>query len=253
MTVAKQLTSATEDYLEAILSLTREKGFARVRDIAKQLGVGKSAVSNALHALRDRELVTYEPYSMVTLTDLGTRAAQAVRHRHAELAVFITEILGLDADIANEDACRLEHNIDPAVLARLSHLGDFIRTHSEMQGQPWLETFVAFCNSRDQAAQKAADAAKNAPPSNAPTTGKADDGSAGKSLADIPPGGTAKIIRLGGKALAGRRLTDMGLTAGAIVSVVKVAPLGDPMEVTIRGYKLTFRKEQAQAIFVEEL
>ena len=74
-----------------------------------------------------------------------------------------------------------------------------------------------------------------------------------KSLADIPPGGTAKILRIGGKARASRRLTDMGLTAGAIISVVKVAPLGDPVEVAIRGYKLTFRKEQAEAIYVEEL
>ena len=246
---AKRLTSATEDYLEAILELVHEKGFARVRDIAKQLGVGRSAVSNALHALGERGLVTYEPYKMVTLTDLGRQAAQVVRHRHAELEVFITEILGLDAATANEAACRIEHSIDPAVLARLSHLGDFIRTRCERDGRPWLETFIEFCDSRDRAAQAAADK-----PDDEPHSGRADDDQVEpKSLADVPPGGTVKIVRVGGKARTGRRLTDMGLTAGAIISVVKVAPLGDPVEVTIRGYKLTFRKEQAEAIYVEEL
>ena len=122
---AKRLTSATEDYLEAILSLVHAKGFARVRDIAKQLGVGRSAVSNALHALGEQGLVAYEPYSMVTLTDSGRAAAQVVRHRHAELATFITDVLGLDADTANEAACRIEHDIPPAVLARVSHLGQY--------------------------------------------------------------------------------------------------------------------------------
>ena len=251
---AKRLTSATEDYLEAILSLVHEKGFARVRDIAKQLGVGRSAVSNALHALGERGLVAHEPYSMVTLTDLGAQAAQVVRHRHAELAVSITDVLGLHAAAANAAACRIEHNIDPAVLARLSHLGDFIRTRCERERRPWLETFIEFCDSRDRAAQAAADKPDDKPHSGSAGADEADDGQAQpKSLADIPPGGTAKILRIAGKARASRRLTDMGLTAGAIVSVVKVAPLGDPMEVTIRGYKLTFRKEQAEAIYVEEL
>jgi len=250
---AKRLTSATEDYLEAILSLVHAKGFARVRDIAKQLGVGRSAVSNALHALGERGLVAYEPYSMVTLTDSGRAAAQTVRHRHAELAAFITDVLGLEAKTADEAACRIEHSIDPAVLARLSHLRDFIRTNHKSDDRPWVETFIEFCLARDRAAQAAADQPP-AKPAGAPAVDDAASGQAApKSLADIPPGGTAKIIRVGGAAKISRRLTDMGLTAGAIVSVVKVAPLGDPVEVTVRGYKLSFNKAQAQAIYVEEL
>jgi len=250
---AKPLTSATEDYLEAILSLVHAKGFARARDIAKQLGVGRSAVSNALHALGDRGLVAYEPYSMVTLTDRGRAAAQAVRHRHAELEAFITDVLGLDAATASDAACRIEHGISPAVLARLSHLGDFIRSHCRREGRDWLETFMEFCAARDRAAQAAADHPAGAPVSAASADDDAGRPAAEKSLADIPAGGTAKIVRVGGAAKVSRRLTDMGLTAGAIVSVVKVAPLGDPVEVTVRGYKLSFNKAQARAIYVEEL
>jgi DtxR family Mn-dependent transcriptional regulator len=122
---AKKLTSSREDYLEAILSLIHAKGFARVRDIAEQLDVGRSAVSNALTALAKDDLVVYEPYRMVTLTKRGEHAARAVARRHDVLQHFITTVLGLDANQADVAACRIEHNIDPLVLERMSQLTDF--------------------------------------------------------------------------------------------------------------------------------
>jgi len=247
---ARKLTSATEDYLEAILSLVHEKGFARVRDIARQLGVSRSAVSNALHALGKRGLVVYEPYRMVTLTDKGRHAAQAVRHRHAELRLFITDILGLEEDIANAAACRIEHSIDAAVLARLTNLADFIRIGRTTNDRPWLEAFVEFCDARDRAARSAADQPDETGPAEALPRGEQP---ALRSLADVPVGGTAKIVHVGGQAKIGQRLSDMGLTAGAVVSVVNVGALGEPLEVTVRGYRLSLRKKQAQAIYVREL
>ncbi len=121
----RKLTSSKEDYLEAILALIGEKGFARVRDIADHLGVGRSAVSNALHTLSRHELVVYEPYRLVTLTDKGSRAAQAVQQRHDVLKRFITDVLGMDADAADQAACCIEHNIDPTVLEGIDDLTAF--------------------------------------------------------------------------------------------------------------------------------
>jgi ferrous iron transport protein A len=71
-----------------------------------------------------------------------------------------------------------------------------------------------------------------------------------RSLKDLRPGDKAIIYRVSGEGPVRRRLMDMGVTKGAEVLVRKVAPLGDPMEVNIRGYKLTLRKAEAENIQV---
>lgn len=72
-----------------------------------------------------------------------------------------------------------------------------------------------------------------------------------KCLKDLKPGEKGVIIKIAGEGAVKRRLMDMGVTKGAEVLVRKVAPLGDPMEVHIRGYELTFRKSEAENIFVQ--
>ena len=70
------------------------------------------------------------------------------------------------------------------------------------------------------------------------------------TLNDIKPGQTATIVRLCGEGAVKRRIMDMGLTKGTQVTVCKVAPLGDPIELTVRGYELSIRKDEAAAIEV---
>lgn len=71
------------------------------------------------------------------------------------------------------------------------------------------------------------------------------------TLKEMKPGEQGKIVSVGEKGQMRRRIMDMGVTPGAEVKVVKVAPLGDPIEVTIRGYELSLRKEEAKQIVVE--
>ena len=71
-----------------------------------------------------------------------------------------------------------------------------------------------------------------------------------KTLNDIPVGATTRIVRLHGEGAVKRRIMDMGLTKGAEVAVRKVAPLGDPLELTVRGYELSIRKSEAALIEV---
>ena len=73
-----------------------------------------------------------------------------------------------------------------------------------------------------------------------------------KTLRDIPVGGDAVAVRLAGQGPLKRRIMDMGITKGASVHVRKVAPLGDPIEVTVRGYELSLRKDEAENVIVEE-
>ncbi len=72
-----------------------------------------------------------------------------------------------------------------------------------------------------------------------------------KTLRDVKIGETAQVIRLHGEGPVKRRMMDMGITRGTAVFVRKVAPLGDPMEVTVRGYELSLRKADTEMIEVE--
>lgn len=72
-----------------------------------------------------------------------------------------------------------------------------------------------------------------------------------KTLKDMRPGETAAVARLRGEGPVKRRIMDMGITKGTEISVRKVAPLGDPMELTVRGYELSIRKADAEMIEME--
>ncbi len=72
-----------------------------------------------------------------------------------------------------------------------------------------------------------------------------------KNLREVKIGETAKVVKLHGEGAVKRRIMDMGITRGVEVYVRKLAPLGDPIEVTVRGYELSLRKADAEMIEVE--
>ena len=72
-----------------------------------------------------------------------------------------------------------------------------------------------------------------------------------KTLRDVKIGETVQVVKLHGEGPVKRRIMDMGLTKGAKVTVVKVAPLGDPLELNVRGYELSIRKDEAEKVEVE--
>ena len=71
------------------------------------------------------------------------------------------------------------------------------------------------------------------------------------NLRNVPVGSTAKVVKIHGEGAVKRRIMDMGITKGVEVFVRKVAPLGDPIEITVRGYELSLRKADAESIEVE--
>ena len=72
-----------------------------------------------------------------------------------------------------------------------------------------------------------------------------------KTLRDVKIGATVKVVKLHGEGAVKRRIMDMGLTKGVEIFVRKVAPLGDPMELTVRGYELSLRKADAEMVEVD--
>lgn len=97
-----------EDYLEAILMVRKMKGNCRSIDVARHLGYSKPSVSIAMTKLIDEGYVIKEDHGELILTDKGMEAASEVLERHELLRDFL-ERIGVDAETANEDACRLEH------------------------------------------------------------------------------------------------------------------------------------------------
>jgi DtxR family Mn-dependent transcriptional regulator len=115
-----------EDYLEAIGRLSEAGNIARVTKLSRELGVSKPSVSAALNKLAKAGLVQHERYGSIELTAEGRRVADDVIRRHEIMRRFLTEILGIDRERAEEDACRMEHVLSPASLERFSKFVEFL-------------------------------------------------------------------------------------------------------------------------------
>ena len=144
--MVKPVSSAMQDYLEAIGRLADERGFARVRDIANRIGVTQPTVTGALRNLAEMELVNYKPYEVVTMTSQGRQLARGVRRRHELLSRFFTDVLGLPPATAESDACRVEHDLSRETVERLVAFMEFIDS-CPRAGAGWLERFAASCES----------------------------------------------------------------------------------------------------------
>lgn len=109
--VAGTITSSKEDYLERIydLSLIDEK--VRSIDVARALNVSRASVNKSLGGLKDDGYIEQEPYGTITLTKKGRAIAKDVRTRHNALRTFLTQVLKVDYEIADKDACEMEHAI----------------------------------------------------------------------------------------------------------------------------------------------
>lgn len=103
---------SSENYLETILILSKKLPVVRSVDIANELGFKKSSVSIAMKNLREKNNITVSDAGFITLTESGRQIAEMIYERH-ELLLECLEKLGVDKEIAAEDACRIEHVISP--------------------------------------------------------------------------------------------------------------------------------------------
>ena len=124
--VKEKLSASLEDYLEAIYNLLERETVARSKDIAELLGVSRASVTGALRALSEKQYVNYKPYGYITLTDKGEQLAERIVRRHAILNRFFADVLGVDAALSHEAACRAEHSLGPEITPRLAAFVDFI-------------------------------------------------------------------------------------------------------------------------------
>lgn len=132
------LTRSAEDCIEAIYKLIKERGYARISDISLILDVQPPSVTQMAQKLKDQGLVAYERYRYIKLTPNGEKLAKSVAYRHRTLTEFL-KMLGVNEEMAEEDACRIEHYLHPETMERLTKLVEFIRTAPRRP--EWLKHF----------------------------------------------------------------------------------------------------------------
>ena len=117
-----EIHESAEDYLEQILMLLEQKGYARSTDIAIGLGVTKPSVSIAMKKLRENGYISMGTDGLISLTDKGYAIARRIYDRHKTLTRYLVQ-LGVPEEIAREDACKIEHDLSEesyaAICARI--------------------------------------------------------------------------------------------------------------------------------------
>jgi len=237
------LTASLEDYLETIYRLEQDHPVARARDVAKGLGVGKSSVTTALKVLAEKGYLTHSPYQNIVLTEAGRVAAREILRRHEILQDFLERILDIPTKRAEASACRMEHAVTSEDLERLMQFVEFFTACP--RGRDLLDEFRRVCREGLDPSRchdcVAAGLGRLQQSDTAPH----------RTLATLEPGERGVVLRIMGDKRFHKRVTDMGVTRGAVVEVERVAPMGDPMQIRVRGYHLSIRKVDAASIIID--
>lgn len=124
--IMEELSTSLEDYLETIYHLIESGNGAHVSQIADALEVSRPSVTQIIAKLADMGYVKHQPYRDIKLTARGVRVAKVVAHRHELFRRFLIEILHLPTELADEEACRLEHAIGQETTERFAALVEYI-------------------------------------------------------------------------------------------------------------------------------
>ncbi len=116
----EKLTSSLEDYLEVICNYLNENKTVRAIDISKKLNVSRASVTEALKKLASKDLLLYDRYGSITMTEKGFEEAKKVISKHTTLQKFFEKVLNLDTDEASQNACRIEHVISEKAFEKIS-------------------------------------------------------------------------------------------------------------------------------------
>lgn len=241
-----KLTSAMEDYLEAIYHLEQERRIARVRDIAQKLNVRMSSVSAALKILGSRDFIKYDPHQFITLTDKGLTTAREIVRKHEILKRFLTRVLQIEDSVAEDNACRIEHHLDPEVIEKL------IRFVKKVELCP-VETIKKF--------EKAARTCENCEPCLEEALKKLSNRTkaqrtaveVGLTVSEAVPGDQLVVQSVSGTSELRSSLAKDGLEKGAVITIEKIDLQENQVTLNINGYHISLPQRDAKKIFVKPL
>jgi DtxR family Mn-dependent transcriptional regulator len=134
------LSQSLEDYLESIYMISQTQETVRVKDLVKRLKVRSASVIGAVRKLEDKGFVEHEHYGHIELTEMGKAEALKIYEKHRTLTRFLREILGVDDDTAEKDACMIEHYISDITYEKIIDFIHYIETCPSDHAS-WLQSF----------------------------------------------------------------------------------------------------------------
>ncbi len=224
-----------EEYIEAIFDIAGKDGTAKTTEVAKRLQNTPASVTEVFQSMARNGLVQYEPYKGVSLTEKGAEAAMKVKRKHRLLEVFLSKILHVDPDRVHDEACRMEHCVSDEVgdaICRL--LNAPARCPSGKLIYP-CEKGIDTCNECEDAEDKDASVVQRKV----------------VPITDLKPCQKGTIALLRGSRNVIQRLSDLGLTPGSEVTLVRKTPLGGPIKLCVRRTTLAVGYDIADNIFIE--
>lgn len=220
MTSLVSISASMQDYLETILEIEEKEEAVRITDIAKKMNIAKASVNQTVKKLKSMGLVKHQTYGPVELTKSGKDLALKVKERHILIRKFLINVLEVEPQIAEKDACLMEHVVSRQTMEKLTI---FLKSNGYIKEKEIAKEIGEITLT--------------------PTNTRA--------LSELSIGEKGKIIKIASKGMLKKKLLDMGIINGCEVVVKGFAPMKDPVEITIKGYNLTLRKEEAAIIFVE--
>ena len=213
----EKLNINNQDILETIYELEKNKGKARLTDIALKLEFSKSRTNQEIKKLISMGLVQEDKYGPIVLTKLGLFEAERIMFTHLLIKTFLKNHLGLDEETSERDACAIEHIIsEETIKAIVKHLekdldniGDFNLTEAE-----------------EYLVKK-------------------------KRLSELKIGQKAKILKIEGIRSIKKRIMEFGIIKGEIIQLIGIAPFGDPLSYRLNDFNISLRIKEADNVIVE--
>lgn len=129
------ISPALEQYIEAIADLLTREKVCSVSQVAQQVQVSRPAASRAIRELTQQNIVEHKAYGYVDLTQKGQQLAKKMAARHTALYDFLKDVLHFDDERADQEACRLEHQVDEDFVTRLSELTKLFAADAKLTTQ----------------------------------------------------------------------------------------------------------------------
>lgn len=119
--IINEISESLEDYLETIYALSLVHDEIRITDIAHQLGISKPSVNRAVNSLKNAGLVDHEPYGDIILTEYGLEKGRECYQKHLSITKFFIEVLDMEQDAAETEACKIEHSLSPNTVDKMEN------------------------------------------------------------------------------------------------------------------------------------
>jgi DtxR family Mn-dependent transcriptional regulator len=230
---------SVEDYLKAIYDLSQNGKPVSTTKISRTLQVAPASVTEMLKKLAEKGYITHSLYHGTTLTDSGSRIAEKTVRKHRLLERFLHDVLKIDNMKVHKQACEMEHALsDDAEESLCRFLRHPDRCPDDGKIIPPCDLKIESCAECIQLHSKGLE-----------EVGKQNQKLV--SISSLKKGQWGKISFIRGGHNMFQRLLNMGLTPGTKICAVGVAPLGGPVELAVRGSKLSLGKGVASKIFVE--